>query len=95
MSAILDSFDDISKAAPEPIYLQLKNIIAARIASGEWRAGQKLPSENELVADRRLRPLKVSDAELKHAEYVTCLEESRGLRVTDAFLELVRTQSHD
>ncbi len=49
MSAILDSFDDISKAAPEPIYLQIKNTIERRIASGEWPAGQKLPSENELV----------------------------------------------
>ena len=50
MSAILDSFDDISKAAPEPIYLQIKNTIQRRIASGEWPAGQKLPSENDLVA---------------------------------------------
>ena len=50
MSAIIDSFDDISKAAPEPIYLQIKNTIQQRIASGEWQAGQKLPSENELVA---------------------------------------------
>ena len=50
MNAILDSFDDISKAAPEPIYLQIKQIIEQRIASGDWPAGQKLPSENELVA---------------------------------------------
>ncbi len=50
MSAILDSFDDISRAAPEPIYQQIKTLIARRIASGEWTAGQKLPSENELVA---------------------------------------------
>ncbi|MDJ0779266.1 MAG: histidine utilization repressor [Gammaproteobacteria bacterium] len=49
MSALLDSFDDISKAAPEPIYLQIKNTIERRIESGEWPAGQKLPSENELV----------------------------------------------
>ena len=49
MSAILDSFDDISKSAPEPIYLQIKKTIETRIASGEWTAGQKLPSENELV----------------------------------------------
>lgn len=49
MSAILDSFDDISKAAPEPIYLQIKKTIQQRIASGEWLAGQKLPSENDLV----------------------------------------------
>ena len=49
MSAILDSFDDISKGAPEPIYQQIKKTIQQRIASGEWPAGQKLPSENELV----------------------------------------------
>ncbi len=50
MSAILDSFDDISKAAPEPIYQQIKKTIQRRIASGDWTAGQKLPSENDLVA---------------------------------------------
>jgi GntR family histidine utilization transcriptional repressor len=50
MNAILDSFDDISKTAPEPIYRQIKTTIQQRIASGEWPAGQKLPSENELVA---------------------------------------------
>ena len=49
MSAILDSFDDISKAAPEPIYQQIKKTIQQRIASGEWTPGQKLPSENDLV----------------------------------------------
>lgn len=50
MSAILDSFDDISKAAPEPIYQQIKKTIQRHIASGDWTAGQKLPSENDLVA---------------------------------------------
>ncbi len=50
MSAILDSFDDISKAAPEPIYRQIKKTIQQRIENGDWPAGQKLPSENELVA---------------------------------------------
>ena len=46
---MLDSFFDISKAAPEPIYLQIKRQIQQRIDSGEWREGQKLPSENDLV----------------------------------------------
>jgi GntR family histidine utilization transcriptional repressor len=50
MSALLDSFDHVSKTAPEPIYRQIKMIIQQRIVSGEWPAGQKLPSENELVA---------------------------------------------
>ena len=51
-------------------------------------------AEQELVADSRLRALPVSDAELIHAEYVACLEETRALRVTDAFLEMVRSNQH-
>ncbi len=49
MNAILDSFDDIDKAAPEPIYQQIKKTIKHKIANGDWIAGQKLPSENDLV----------------------------------------------
>jgi GntR family histidine utilization transcriptional repressor len=49
MNAILDSFDDINKAAPEPIYQQIKKTIQRKITDGEWKAGQKLPSENDLV----------------------------------------------
>ncbi len=50
MSTLIDCFGDISKSAPEPIYHQIKQAVENRIASGEWRAGQKLPSENALVA---------------------------------------------
>ena len=46
MSAILDSFDDISKAAPEPIYLQIKKTIQQRIESGEWPAGLVVPEDH-------------------------------------------------
>ena len=53
--------------------------------------GVGIVAENELVADTRLRTLRVSDAELKHAEYVACLEETRSLRVVEAFLDLVRS----
>jgi GntR family transcriptional regulator, histidine utilization repressor len=49
MSALLNSFDDISKESAEPIYRQIKIIIEEKINSGEWTAGHKLPSENELV----------------------------------------------
>lgn len=49
MNAILQSFNDISKTAPEPIYQQIKTTIRQRITSGDWPAGQKLPSENDLV----------------------------------------------
>lgn len=49
MSAILKSFVDINKAAPEPLYQQIKNIIQNKIRDGDWNAGQKLPSEYQLV----------------------------------------------
>ncbi|MCG6889746.1 MAG: histidine utilization repressor [Gammaproteobacteria bacterium] len=62
MSAILDSFDDISKGAPEPIYQQIKNTIQQHIASGEWEAGQKLPSENELVAALKVSRMTINRA---------------------------------
>ena len=49
MNAILKSFDEIDKTAPEPIYQQIKNTIQEKIRNGDWLAGQKLPSENDLV----------------------------------------------
>lgn len=62
MSAILDSFDDISKAGPEPIYRQIMQTIEQRIGSGEWLAGQKLPSENELVAALKVSRMTINRA---------------------------------
>lgn len=68
MSAIIDSFGDVSKAAPEPIYLQIKKIVQQRIASGDWAAGQKLPSENEFVAALEVSRMTINRAlrELTH-----------------------------
>ena len=51
--------------------------------------GIGIVAENELVADSRLRPLRVSNAELIHEEYFICLKERRSQRVTDAFLKMV------
>ncbi len=50
---------------------------------------------SELTADSRLRSIEVSDADLVHTEYVVCLDENRALRVTDAFLEMVRSTQND
>ena len=50
MEAILNSFNSIDKSAAEPIYQQIKKTISDRISNGDWAAGQKLPSENDLVA---------------------------------------------
>jgi GntR family histidine utilization transcriptional repressor len=50
MNAVVGGFDAINKAAPEPIYQQIIKTIQQKIAAGEWTVGQKLPSENDLVA---------------------------------------------
>jgi len=51
--------------------------------------GVGIVAENELVADSRLRPLRVSNVDLIHEEYFICLKERRFQRVTDAFLKMV------
>lgn len=51
--------------------------------------GVGIVAENELVADSRLRPLRVSDADLIHEEFFICLKERRSQRVTDAFLKMI------
>ncbi len=57
--------------------------------------GVGIVAESELTADSRLRAIPVSDADLAHAEHVVCLDENRSLRVTDAFLEMVRSSQAD
>jgi GntR family transcriptional regulator len=37
-------------AGPVPLYVQIANILRQRIASGDWRRGDVLPSESELAA---------------------------------------------
>ena len=38
----------LDRDASMPLYLQLAGLLRGRIESGEWKAGQKIPSENEL-----------------------------------------------
>ena len=50
MKTLLTSFETIDKSASTPLYQQIKTAIQREIKTGAWPAGQKLPSENELVA---------------------------------------------
>lgn len=43
------ALDPLDRHTALPLYQQIKEEIAARIHSGRWASGQKLPSENELV----------------------------------------------
>jgi len=40
--------DVLQRDSPVPLYVQLEQILRAKIASGEWRPNQRIPSENEL-----------------------------------------------
>jgi len=52
----------------QPLYQQIKNEISARITQNEWPAGQKLPSENELVRSLNISRMTIHRAlrELAH-----------------------------
>jgi GntR family histidine utilization transcriptional repressor len=62
MNAVVGGFDVINKAAPEPIYQQIIKNIQQKIAAGEWTAGQKLPSENELVVTLEVSRMTINRA---------------------------------
>ena len=40
--------ETLDRDASMPLYLQLAGLLRGRIERGEWQAGQKIPSENEL-----------------------------------------------
>lgn len=63
---MVDNFLDQAGGSPRPLYQRVKDYIEERIASGEWSANTRIPSEAELVellgvsrmtANRALREL--------------------------------------
>lgn len=41
----------IDHDGPEPVYLQLADILRARIARGDWAPGRRIASESDLVQE--------------------------------------------
>lgn len=54
--------DAVDRDSPVPIYQQLDDIFSAKIASGEWAPGQRIPSENELYRHFALSRMTVRGA---------------------------------
>jgi GntR family transcriptional regulator len=46
-----DNGPDINPDGPVPIYMQVADFIAAKIASGEWAPGRRLPGERDLASE--------------------------------------------
>ncbi|MCX8022359.1 MAG: GntR family transcriptional regulator [Syntrophorhabdaceae bacterium] len=53
---------DIDRSSFEPAYIQLVNILRDQIASGEFRPGQRLPSEAQLCQRYQVSPMTVRRA---------------------------------
>ena len=68
----------INTGSAEPIYRQLMEQLRRRVAAGQWRAGQELPSVRELALALAVNPMTISKAySLLEAEGL--LERRRGL----------------
>ncbi|MBL8315128.1 MAG: GntR family transcriptional regulator [Rubrivivax sp.] len=68
----------IQPSAAEPIYRQIVEQVRRHVASGQWRAGDELPSVRALALEHAINPMTVSKAySLLEAEGL--LERRRGM----------------
>lgn len=78
----------LDKQSPLPLYCQLKAVLQARIESGEWHAGVRLPSERELCQQFGVSRITVRQAlaELEQ-EGKLCRDQGRGTFVAQPRIE--------
>lgn len=74
----------ISQADRRPMYLQIMEQIRHRIAVGDWRPGQEIPSIRALAASTRVSVITVKRAYLElEREGVIVSRQGRGSFVAD------------
>jgi GntR family transcriptional regulator len=67
-----------------PIYLQLRDILAARIATGEWKPGGVLPNEGDLAREFGVSPGTMRKAlDVMEGERLIARQQGRGTFVKD------------
>jgi DNA-binding transcriptional MocR family regulator len=52
----------MDKSAPQALYRQAKAFVQGKMASGEWKPGDLIPSENRLVVELRMSRMTVNRA---------------------------------
>lgn len=67
----------IQRESPTPLYHQLKELLAERIAAGEWQAGDMLPTEEQLQEQYEISRTTVRQA-LKELEVEGHISRQRG-----------------
>jgi GntR family transcriptional regulator len=76
----------IQPSATEPIYRQIVEQVRRHVASGQWRAGDELPSVRGLALEHAINPMTVSKAySLLEAEGL--LERRRGMGMVVAVVK--------
>jgi GntR family transcriptional regulator len=79
----LNALFSIATGSAEPIYRQLVEQLRRRVAAGQWRPGDEVPSVRELAQALAVNPMTVSKAfSLLEAQGV--LERRRGLSMVVA-----------
>lgn len=74
----------ISQADPRPMYLQIIEQIRRRIAIGDWRPGQEIPSIRALAASTRVSVITVKRAYLElEREGVIVTRQGKGSFVAE------------
>jgi GntR family transcriptional regulator len=68
----------------QPLYLQLRDALAERIASGEWKPGDVIPNEVDLARELNVSQGTVRRSlELLESEHVVTRRQGRGTFVND------------
>lgn len=76
-------FVQINTGSPEPIYRQLIEQVKRRVAAGQLKAGDEIPSVRELAQALAVNPMTVSKA-YSMLEMEGLLERRRGLSMVVA-----------
>jgi GntR family transcriptional regulator len=76
-------FVSINTGSPEPIYRQLIEQVKRRVAAGQIRAGDEIPSVRELAQALAVHPMTISKA-YSMLEAEGLLERRRGLSMVVA-----------
>ena len=74
----------ISQTDPRPMYLQIKDQIRHRVAAGDWKPGEEIPSIRALAASLQVSVITIKRAylELEH-EGVIITRQGKGSYVAD------------
>jgi DNA-binding GntR family transcriptional regulator len=75
----------------EPLYERIRSDLARRIAAGEWRPGDRLPTQPELVVQYTailrqsvsLQPVKAALTLLEKADGLIVTHQGKGMFVAD------------